>query len=393
MSRAIQSREPSRSRPFIYLFPFACLSVVPSRRLARPFSFASTPFVIVRLAHSHFDCCLLLLAADFIRGSRAQPKAREGGQEAKPSRAMSTTDDASASKASRKNPTYYDILELSSQPPAEVTSLDIRKAYRRLALRYHPDRNVNADQEQCKVKFQQIGHAYEVLSDETRRREYDDLLARGMSVDADGAVAAGGPSTVPTTPSSSSFGRRRCTYANPYSVFDDLFRNDPFFSEAFQDMDDEFARRFQQQKKDDGGANTAGDATDASNSNGMEQESSFTNLCTTLASLPGTIQRKGGLGRWLLDKMGVQLTVSTYSTGMDGTVSASTYSNANTPGSYTDKRTRTYVNAEGRTVTVKSMGRDGNRIEDTYIDNELKERRVNGKAEPLMSGGSMTTNK
>ena len=304
---------------------------------------------------------------------------------------MSTTD-ASASKTPRENPTYYDILELSSQPPAEVTSLDIRKAYRRLALRYHPDRNVNADQEQCKVKFQQIGHAYEVLSDETRRREYDDLLARGMDVDADGAVAAGGPSTVPTT-TSSSFGRRRYTYANPYSVFDDLFRNDPFFSEAFQDMDDEFARRFQQQKKDDGGADTTGAATDAPNANGMEQESSFTNLCTTLASLPGTIQRKGGLGRWLLDKMGVQLTVSTYSTGMDGTVSASTYSNANTPGSYTDKRTRTYINAEGRTVTVKSMERDGNRIEDTYIDNELKERRVNGKAEPLMSGGSMTTNK
>ena len=301
---------------------------------------------------------------------------------------MSTTD-ASASKTPRENPTYYDILELSSQPPAEVTSLDIRKAYRRLALRYHPDRNVNADQEQCKVKFQQIGRAYEVLSDETRRKEYDDLLARGMGVDADGAVAAGGPSTVPTT--SSSFGRRRYAYANPYSVFDDLFRNDPFFSEAFQDMNDEFARRFQQQKKDDGGANTStGAATDAPNDTGTEQESSFTNLCTTLTSLPGTIQRKGGLGRWLLDKMGVQLTVSTYSTGMDGAeVSASTYTNANTPGSYTDKRTRTYVNAEGKTVTVKSMERDGNRIEDTYIDNELKERRVNGKAEPLISGGSI----
>ena len=40
-------------------------------------------------------------------------------------------------------------------------------------------------------------------------------------------------------------------------------------------------------------------------------------------------------------------------------------------------------------MTVKSMERDGNRIEDTYIDNELKERRVNGKAEPLISGGSI----
>mmetsp|Transcript_26557 Transcript_26557/g.76695 ORF Transcript_26557/g.76695 Transcript_26557/m.76695 type:complete len:292 (+) Transcript_26557:100-975(+) len=283
--------------------------------------------------------------------------------------------------ATEKNPTFYDILEVSSKPPAEVTSLDIRKAYRRLALQYHPDRNAGGDlenQEQCKIKFQQIGHAYEVLSDEQRRKQYDILLAQGMGVDADGAVVAGpngaGGMTYPTT----SFGRAQ--YANPYSVFDDLFRNDPFFSEAFKDMDDEFARRFQQKKE--GGGDTGADAPDA----GRTEESSFNNMCTNLTSLPQTMKGKGGFGRWLLDKMGVQLTVTSYRTEMDGTVAASTYTNANTPGSYTDKRTRMYVNAEGKRVTIKSMERDGNRIEDMYIDNELKERKVNGKVEPLSDG-------
>ena len=271
----------------------------------------------------------------------------------------------------KANPTYYDILELSapSKPRSDVTSLDIRKAYRRLALRYHHDRNAGPDQEQCKVKFQQIGRAYEVLSDEQRRREYDRLLDQGLDVDADGAVAtSSGTSGTGEAYSTTSFGRPSYTYANPYSVFDDLFRNDPFFSQAFKDMDDEFARRFQEER------------------NGSTEESSLNNMCTSLLSLPQTIKNKGGVGRWLLDKMGVQLTVTSYRTDVDGTVSASTYTNTGTPGTYTDKKTRTYINGEGKRVTIKSMERDGNRIEDLYVDNELKERKVNGKIEPLSSG-------
>ena len=294
---------------------------------------------------------------------------------------------------SKANPTYYDILELSSptgkphHKRSDVTSLDIRKAYRRLALQYHPDRNAGPDQEACKVKFQQIGHAYEVLSDERRRKEYDDLLDRGMDVDADGAVvgtAGTGSDTGAGTAYSSTTtpfgGRPGYTYANPYSVFDDLFRNDPFFADAFRDMDDEFARRFQQKKQNDNSGET-----DAGGSS-TEEESSFNNMCTSLLSLPQTIKSKGGVGRWLLDKMGVQLTVTSYRTEMDGTVSASTYTNTGTPGTYTDKKTRTYVNGEGKRVTIKSMERDGNRIEDMYVDNELRERKVNGKVEPLKSG-------
>lgn len=267
---------------------------------------------------------------------------------------------------SKANPTYYDILELSaSKPRTEVTSLDIRKAYRRLALQYHPDRNAGPDQEQCTVKFQQISHAYEVLGDEQRRKEYDSLLDQGLDVDADGAVATG-TSGAGTAYSTTPFGRP--SYANPYSVFDDLFRNDPFFSDAFKDMDDEFARRFQEKQ------------------NGSTEESSFNNMCTGLLSLPQTIKSKGGVGRWLLDKMGVQVSVTSYRTERDGTVSASTYTNTGTPGRYTDKKTRTYIDGEGKRVTIKSMERDGNRIEDMYVDNELKERKVNGKVEPLSSG-------
>lgn len=65
---------------------------------------------------------------------------------------------------------YYSILSVS-----EDASLDqIKKAYRSLALKYHPDRAKTEDKKQAEEKFKEISEAYYVLSDEKRRREYDE---------------------------------------------------------------------------------------------------------------------------------------------------------------------------------------------------------------------------
>ncbi|XP_053270718.1 dnaJ homolog subfamily B member 9 [Pleuronectes platessa] len=61
---------------------------------------------------------------------------------------------------------YYDILGV----PREATSRQIKKAFHQLALKYHPDRNKGQDTED---KFRDIAEAYETLSDDKRRREYD----------------------------------------------------------------------------------------------------------------------------------------------------------------------------------------------------------------------------
>lgn len=62
---------------------------------------------------------------------------------------------------------YYEILSISPKS----TVIDIRKAYHRLAVLHHPDKNPN-DLDATK-KFQQISEAYQVLSNEHSRREYD----------------------------------------------------------------------------------------------------------------------------------------------------------------------------------------------------------------------------
>ena len=50
----------------------------------------------------------------------------------------------------------------------------MKKAYRQLALRYHPDRTDIDQKEEAKTKFQIIGKIYAILSDDEKRKIYDD---------------------------------------------------------------------------------------------------------------------------------------------------------------------------------------------------------------------------
>ncbi len=62
---------------------------------------------------------------------------------------------------------YYKILGVTK----ESNQTQIRKAFRKLALQYHPDKNKNS--EESKQKFMEIVKAYEILSDEKSRERYD----------------------------------------------------------------------------------------------------------------------------------------------------------------------------------------------------------------------------
>jgi curved DNA-binding protein CbpA len=66
---------------------------------------------------------------------------------------------------------YYHTLGVSREASTE----DIKKAFRSLALRYHPDHNPDNVKE-AEKKFKEINEAYEVLGDEQKKRQYDHLL-------------------------------------------------------------------------------------------------------------------------------------------------------------------------------------------------------------------------
>ncbi|MGA3121507.1 MAG: molecular chaperone DnaJ [Polyangiaceae bacterium] len=74
---------------------------------------------------------------------------------------------------------YYEILSVSREAPPD----ELRKAYRREALKHHPDRNPSDSS--AESKFKEVNEAYQVLSDETKRRIYDQFGHAGL----DGSMA------------------------------------------------------------------------------------------------------------------------------------------------------------------------------------------------------------
>uniref|UniRef100_A0A3P9GY70 DnaJ heat shock protein family (Hsp40) member B5 n=1 Tax=Oryzias latipes TaxID=8090 RepID=A0A3P9GY70_ORYLA len=83
---------------------------------------------------------------------------------------------------------YYKILGI----PKGSNEEEIKKAYRRMALRFHPDKNTDANAEE---KFKEIAEAYEVLSDPKKRVVYDQLGEEGLKTGGSSSSGAPGSST------------------------------------------------------------------------------------------------------------------------------------------------------------------------------------------------------
>ena len=68
--------------------------------------------------------------------------------------------------------TLYEILEVSENASKEV----IEKAYKVLAKKYHPDLQPESQKQKAEETIKKINEAYAILSDEVKRKEYDETL-------------------------------------------------------------------------------------------------------------------------------------------------------------------------------------------------------------------------
>jgi len=80
---------------------------------------------------------------------------------------------------------YYDILGVSKSASQD----EIKKAYRKQALKYHPDKN--PDDKEAEHKFKEAAEAYEVLRDEQKRQRYDQFGHEGVKGGAGGFSGGG----------------------------------------------------------------------------------------------------------------------------------------------------------------------------------------------------------
>lgn len=81
---------------------------------------------------------------------------------------------------------FYKTLGVSE----DASESDIKKAYRKLSRKYHPD--LNPDDKQAEKKFKEISEAYDVLSDKKQREEYDQIRRYGASGMGAGSFGGGG---------------------------------------------------------------------------------------------------------------------------------------------------------------------------------------------------------
>jgi len=108
---------------------------------------------------------------------------------------------------------YYSTLDVQK----DSSDAEIKKAYRKLALKWHPDKNPD-NKEEAERKFKEISEAYEVLSDEKKRRIYDQYGKEGLTRNRESGNRRGEDYGFAST----------FVFRDPEDVFREFFGGDPF---------------------------------------------------------------------------------------------------------------------------------------------------------------------
>jgi len=144
---------------------------------------------------------------------------------------------------------YYALLNI----PRSASDEDIKKAYRKLAVKYHPDKNPN--DKNAEEKFKEATEAYRVLSDPQQRKMYDQFGHAGAQAGASGGGTAGSQGApFEDFASYAGFGKdfggfsSRGPWSEGVGGFQDIFSD--LFGDAFQSYGDRTRRGFKQRGTD-----------------------------------------------------------------------------------------------------------------------------------------------
>ena len=128
-------------------------------------------------------------------------------------------------------PDYYDILGVAKGAPAD----EIKKAYRKQALEWHPDKH-QKDKEVAEKRFKEINEAYQILSDPKKKQAYDQFGHQAFSSDRGanpfGQAGRSGPFTYTYTTSGQQNPFGSFDFGDPFEIFEQFFGGGQGFNRA-----------------------------------------------------------------------------------------------------------------------------------------------------------------
>ncbi|XP_014718063.1 dnaJ homolog subfamily B member 3 [Equus asinus] len=232
---------------------------------------------------------------------------------------------------------YYEVLGVPRQASSEV----IKKAYRKLALKWHPDKNPE-NKEEAERRFKQVAQAYEVLSDAKKREVYDRYGEAGVD-------EGGGRGGLFEDPFEYVF-----TFRDPAEVFREFFGGqDPFSFDFFGDpLENIF-----------GGRRNAQGSRSRGSTNLFSSFSEFPMFGGAFSSFDAGFPSFGSLGNGGLSSFSM-------SCGSGGA------------GNFTSLSTSTEI-VNGKKITTKRIIENGQERVEVEEDGELKSLVINGKEQLL----------